>query len=244
MRQTGVSRGFSVYLDAVRFSAALWVVLAHFQAWGFAPAGMAAWLPSNGRDAVVLFFVLSGFVIAHSAGSKTARTYAVDRLARIYSVAMPIVLLSTGAALLAVALGYHTPSSIYSLEKLWVYLPLYFSFLGDAWYLKEVPYGIIPYWSLNYEFWYYALFGILLYLRGPQRWLALAAVLIVIGYKLWLLWPLWLAGAWLHTNRDRWAISQGLARGLMVASVAGYFVMETTHFDVLLWETGNAWVSN
>ncbi len=238
-----MNKGLSIYLDAVRFSAALWVLLAHFQVWNFAPDAVARWFPYSGRDAVVLFFVLSGFVIAHSASAKTARAYTIDRLARIYSVAIPVVLLSTGTTVLAVRLDYVDGSSIYQLEKLWFYLPLYFSFLGDAWHLKEIPYGNIPYWSLNFEFWYYALFGVAIYLRGTQRYLALAAILLVVGYKLWVMWPLWLAGVWLYTNRDRWTIGQRLARGLMAATAAAYLALEVTGIDALIWSAGREFVS-
>jgi hypothetical protein len=81
---------FSIYLDLLRFTAALWVVVAHLQNWG-----VARWLPDlSGRDAVVIFFVLSGLVITHAAQGRTFRQYAVARLARIYSVALPIILIA------------------------------------------------------------------------------------------------------------------------------------------------------
>ncbi len=229
----------SLYLDAMRFLAALWVVLAHFQAWGFAPPELAAWLPESGRDAVVLFFVLSGFVIAHTAGRKDGRTYAIDRMARIYSVAAPIVLVSTGLALWGVANGGDGYERFYQAEQIWLYLGVYFSFLGHAWTLQETPFANVPYWSLNFEVWYYVLFGVLFYLRGLLRTFLFAAVLLLVGFKLWILWPIWLAGVWLYHNAERWPLPQTLARVLVVLTVALYLAMEAWGIDRWLWEAGN-----
>ncbi|MEX0827705.1 MAG: acyltransferase family protein, partial [Haliea sp.] len=192
-----------MYLDGVRFLAALWVALAHFQAWGFAPPELAALLPESGRDAVILFFVLSGFVIAHTAGRKDGRTYVIDRAARIYSVAIPIVLAATLVALWGVGTGVAGYERFYQADNILLYLGVYFSFLGNAWFLHEAPFGIIPYWSLNFEVWYYVLFGALFYLRGLLRILVFGAVFLAVGFKLWLLWPVWLAGVWLYRHEGR-----------------------------------------
>ena len=58
----------SVYMDAVRLAAAFVVLLAHASELMF--EGVP--LPFPGKDAVIVFFVLSGFVIAFVAREKTA----------------------------------------------------------------------------------------------------------------------------------------------------------------------------
>lgn len=230
----------SLYLDALRFLAAFWVVLAHFQAWGFAPPEMAAVLPASGRDAVVLFFVLSGFVIAHTAGRKDGRSYLIDRAARIYSVAVPVVLASTAFALWGIAGGAEDHQWFYQADQILLYLGVYFSFLGSAWFLQEVPFGIIPYWSLNFEVWYYVLFGILFYMRGGWRIWAFVAVLLLVGFKLWLLWPVWLAGVWLYHNAGRWPLPRTPARALVAGTALAYLAMEASGFGDWLSQAGNA----
>lgn len=52
---------------------------------------------STGVQAVDAFFVLSGFVIAHVSAVKErdARTYFISRAARIYSVAIPAIILTS-----------------------------------------------------------------------------------------------------------------------------------------------------
>ena len=63
-----MNRGTSAYLDLLRFLCAAIVILVHadwLQIDGRLPL---VWrLPGAGHDAVIVFFVLSGFVIAHVA---------------------------------------------------------------------------------------------------------------------------------------------------------------------------------
>src|SRR4030095_922972 len=66
-RQRGIGamkRGLSLYLDVVRVSAALAVVVTHL-AYPELSGGMLAPWRLVGNDAVMVFFVLSGFVIAY-----------------------------------------------------------------------------------------------------------------------------------------------------------------------------------
>ena len=73
----------SIYLDAVRFLAAFFVFLDHF-ALGRISGGFLWQLRPLGDEAVTVFFVLSGFVIAYVTDTreKTAPAYVVSRVAR------------------------------------------------------------------------------------------------------------------------------------------------------------------
>ena len=88
---------FSLYLDALRFGAALIVLLSHFAYPRFTRGDYIAIREFNlGSDAVVFFFVLSGLVIAYTADSKdrSAGRFAFNRLTRLYSVVLPAILLT------------------------------------------------------------------------------------------------------------------------------------------------------
>ena len=61
-----MSRAFSIYLDAIRFLAALLVLFYHAN-WIYRPGIL---FTSLGHEAVVIFFVLSGFVIAYVAETR------------------------------------------------------------------------------------------------------------------------------------------------------------------------------
>lgn len=206
-----LERPFSLYLDLARLLAAVAVVVAHFGYFHILDDAQIAALPDFGREAVIAFFVLSGFVIAYSARHKHRglADFAVARAARLYSVALPMLLLSFGlAALVQQVFGAQVDDSGYELREPWLYLPFHLAFLGDAWSFVERPPWLLPYWSLDYEAWYYVLFGVFHFLDGRRRWLAVAIVLALVGPRLWLLLPVWLSGVALY----RWQQGQVLPR--------------------------------
>lgn len=91
-----MSRGFSVYLDAVRFAAAFVVLISHLAYPRFTRGDLQFirhW--DLGRDAVIIFFVLSGVVIAYAAERDgTLGTFVFNRVTRLYSVMAPALLLT------------------------------------------------------------------------------------------------------------------------------------------------------
>jgi peptidoglycan/LPS O-acetylase OafA/YrhL len=170
-------------------------------------------LSNLGRESVMVFFVLSGFVIAYTTEQKNqaARAYVLARCARIYSVALPVLLLAFAVTALAARLGVQS-ADVYPLQKPWLYIPFHLLFAGEMWNLAETPPWLLPYWSLGYEVWYYVLFGVLYYLRGAARVAAAAAVLALVGPKLWLLLPVWMSGVYLYHWQKSHAIERRLAR--------------------------------
>ena len=87
---------FSVYLDLLRFGAAMMVLLFHMRNLKIGPDKLLNLIPAKGHDFVVLFFVLSGYVISATVDRKnqSLRDYALDRMARVYSVAIPALIFS------------------------------------------------------------------------------------------------------------------------------------------------------
>lgn len=182
-----IPHGLSVYLDLVRFGAATLVVLSHL--WTLAVPNHP--LPWPGHSAVVIFFVLSGFVISHAARPELGlRGYLHHRIARIY----PVVLGAAALSLLLAAFGVNTMQYAGTRGSDALDVALNVTFLAQTWANVALPYNG-PFWSLNYEVWYYILFGIWCY--HPSRWLLLCAVLLA-GPKILLLMPVWLLGVWLH----------------------------------------------
>lgn len=218
MQPSPLDRPFSLYLDLVRTLAACAVVAAHFGFFHILSAQQTAAVPDFGREAVIAFFVLSGFVIAYSAEHKnrTLPDYAIARAARLYSVVLPVLLLAFVLASTVDGLTHAPIDDSYQLHKPWAYIPFHLVFLGDAWGFAERPPWLLPYWSLDYEAWYYALFGAAWYLKGRRRLVAVALVLAIVGPRLWLLLPVWLSGVALY----RWQKTAVLPRGLALAGWA------------------------
>ena len=190
-----IPQHFSAYLDLVRFAAAVGVVLYHLKTNEVGPPAILRILPGIGHEFVVVFFVLSGYVIAAAVDKKPASLgdYALDRLARIYSVAVPTLLISTATAL---GMGLGTVGEAFT------GLAANLTFVGQSWSANVIPPTNPAFWSLCYEVMYYALFGCAMYLRGGARVAACVAVAAIAGPKVLLLLPCWLAGVAAYHWRD------------------------------------------
>jgi peptidoglycan/LPS O-acetylase OafA/YrhL len=212
---------FSLYLDLVRGCAALAVVVSHFAYFDVFDDAQIARLPDFGREAVIAFFVLSGFVVSHSARHRnhTLADYAAARCARVYSVALPMLLLAFAVAAAVQGFGLGPVKGGYQLHKPWLYLPFHLLFMGELWGFVEQPPWLVPYWSLNYEVWYYVLFGAACYLRGGRRVVACTLILALAGPRLWLLLPVWLSGVALYHWHGRFAPGPGVARAGWLCTV-------------------------
>ena len=149
-----MTTALSLYLDALRFTAAVFVFVGHYSAQRH--SGGLFWQAfSHGRTAVLVFFVLSGFVIAWITETKerTLEEYALSRAARLYSVILPVFLIMAALD----ALGSAIDPRLYELEwRLSTVHPLVgyalsVVFLGQSWTLDVAPRSDLPFWSLNCE---------------------------------------------------------------------------------------------
>jgi peptidoglycan/LPS O-acetylase OafA/YrhL len=218
----------SVYLDLVRFLAALTVCIGHLS--GARLTGGLLWQVAPFMSAAVaIFFVLSGFVIGHvtSQRERTARDYVLSRAARIYSVALPALVFTLALDSIGrfIRPDLYTQSWGYVADgRLWQFLSGAL-FLNQLWFLNVTQGSMLPYWSLSFEVWYYIIFGLALF--APPRWRVVAAVaaLAVAGPRAAVMFPLWLLGAWcahaVGRLPQRSAVGWPLFLGSIVL-VAGY----------------------
>lgn len=186
----------SLYLNGVRFIASLLVFIYHmgyFAQWRVPVVG------NYGNEAVIEFFILSGFVISYTAQNRHPDflDYMLSRLARLWSIAIPAIILTClldhiGEAL---APAVYAPLVPYSTVK-WIIAGLVNGvFLSQFWSFGLWPGSNGPYWSIAYEFWYYVLFGIAFYGAGRRRAMAMIGALLLAGPKIVAAFPVWLIGA-------------------------------------------------
>ncbi|WP_370400594.1 acyltransferase family protein [Sulfitobacter sp. JB4-11] len=207
-----MNRGFSNYLDVLRFGAAFVVLISHF-AYPRFTEGRYLWVRelNLGSDAVVLFFVLSGLVIAFVAQTKdhAGRQFAFNRATRLLSVALPALLLGYLLDRMGMALFpdfYDSP--FYAPLPLAEQLARGLSFTNE-WGGLEARLGTNgPYWSLSYEVAYYALFAVAWYLTGALRAVLLVLGVWLVGLNILLLMPAWLMGVWVWRCLDRGLLPQ------------------------------------
>jgi peptidoglycan/LPS O-acetylase OafA/YrhL len=235
-----MTRSESIYLDVVRLTAAVLVVVTHAVQNELLPLSWAAYVPDLGREAVIVFFVLSGYVIAFSAETKYASLdrYFISRASRLYSVALPVLLIAFVVDSSAMYFNGSTYPHEYQYERFYFYIPFHLLFLGEIWAVAERPFTADPYWSLSYEAWYYVWFATLFYFCGWRRVILFLLVALVVGYQHLILFPIWLSGVALYRNRERLVLSIVAARIGMILSGAAVVVLEYSGGDIWLWQLG------
>jgi peptidoglycan/LPS O-acetylase OafA/YrhL len=216
-------------LDAIRGTSALAVMLYHLRGLFFVDfpylankslpvAGLYA-VTGYGHQAVMIFFVLSGYFIGTSvmvsvSGQEWSwRAYLVSRITRLQLVLLPALVLGALWDRIGMRISQAAPIYFGSLYKFYgpsvalrSTIPV---FLGNLFFLQSIVSPVFgsntPLWSLSYEFWYYILFPALIlaasaYVRTRMRILyaCLASFLLwFIGPLISLYFLIWLGGAFL-----------------------------------------------
>lgn len=213
----------SVFLDILRVVAAFVVFFGHCaQYWS---GEIFQVMKHVGHDAVVVFFVLSGYVIAFSALGKArdGKSYALARLSRLYSVVLPALALTLVLQLVGTALNPHFYATVVRHHD-WFRMILSGFFLQEFWMASASPATNLPLWSLGYEFWYYAIFGAAVFIR-PTRWkiLVTGGLILLVGYKVALLMPVWLTGVALFLYGKKLTMPRWLAQLGFIVALAGFY---------------------
>jgi peptidoglycan/LPS O-acetylase OafA/YrhL len=233
----------SLYLDALRFGAAFTVLVSHYAA-GRYSGGLFWQVMPYGRIAVLVFFVLSGFVIAWVTETResTLEDYSLSRVARLYSVIVPAFIATAALDQIAMAIDPRLYAQQWGLGPVHTLLGFALSavFLGASWTLSAQPGSNVPYWSLNYEAWYYIIFAAAVFLRGRRRIVVTGAAALLAGPKILLLLPVWLMGVaawrWRAAVRPRWGAL------VAVGAVAGFIALEALGGQQLFGQPGTQWV--
>jgi peptidoglycan/LPS O-acetylase OafA/YrhL len=224
--------GTSLYLDIVRFAAALTVFIEHFREhtkigfaafWGNHPFWYSHWYPFS-QSAVTVFFVLSGYVIAHvlATRERTPIDYAASRLARLYSVVLPALLL-TAVCNYLIELRYPTAFQAFQSGGT---TGVTLSYLGTAvfvnrfWLWPDLDPPNTPFWTLSFEAFYYLSIAILVFARGRGRILSILVLILVAGPTMVVLAPTWLLGYLAYQVARRWQARARLVIPLWLVSLA------------------------
>jgi peptidoglycan/LPS O-acetylase OafA/YrhL len=217
----------SVHLDVIRGVSAVAVLVYHLRGLFFVdypllasrsllPSGLYAFT-GYGHQAVIVFFVLSGYFIGTSVMESVGqqlwswRTYLVSRLTRLQLVLLPALVLGAIWDRIGMRISDAAPLYYGALYKFYVpsvalrsTVPV---FLGNFFFLQSIISPVFgsngPLWSLSYEFWYYILFPALVLaaaawvrMRFRILYLLLAFFLMwFVGAQIRLYFLIWLAGA-------------------------------------------------
>lgn len=180
-------------------------------------------LPASdyGHSSVIVFFVLSGFVIAYITDTKERFwvTYSASRLSRVYSVAVPALILTV--LLDSIGRQLYPGSYDYPFDQFVVRLASSLLMLNEVWFASITTFSNVPYWSICYELWYYVVFGVLTFLPGRVAWWTAGGLLLGLGPKIIMLAPIWGAGVVLYRWRALQTLPMVWALAILSLSVLG-----------------------
>jgi peptidoglycan/LPS O-acetylase OafA/YrhL len=229
------------WLDLVRGLAALEVCANHVRRLLLLPYSelpAPSWLDklvylstAFAHQAVVIFFVLSGYFVAgsvaqaHERGSWSWSSYAIQRLSRLWSVLLPCLLLTglwdTFGSGLSGGAGYNGLLKDLMFSAGENHAPLdgsFTTFIGNFFFLQTIKVDMfgsnLALWSLANEFWYYAIFPLLFLAlaRGTKFFSRVLYAVLAIALCWQLPWEIlksglvWLFGyaAWWINRHERW----------------------------------------
>jgi len=173
-------------VQALRAVACLLVVTYHVRLAAGGAASIRAW--PNGAAGVDLFFVISGYVMVASTRGPVARAYAwrvflARRVRRIVPLYWLLTAAKFGVTVAAPGLTPHTLPTLWNACASLLFIPA----RDAAGAIRPVlPVG----WSLNFEFFFYALFTAALALRLSPLWLTpVLGAVAVAGFFYSPAWP-------------------------------------------------------
>lgn len=243
-------RNVSTFLDRTRWVAALLVAAGHLRNflmvdWSAVTrhdslTGSFYWLTGFGRIAVIVFFVLSGYLVGGRAfvtiesGAFNPKSYALNRLSRLYPpllVAIVLtVLFDTVGLHFGNAFGYYSHPNTYHVAGEFASVPDTLNgrtALLNLLFLQTIlgpTFGSdTPLWSLANEFWYYVigpLAGLCLFGTIRSRVMLIPALVLLLATVLWLndsialLSATWFAGAFAYQYSK--PLPQAATRSLFV----------------------------
>ena len=186
---------------------------------------------------VIVFFVLSGFLITMSANRPgiTFREFMIARLGRLYSVLIPALTFSILLSVLLEGFGLIAKGGIENNDQLLSRFFLNFSFLSQSWTLCATPPLNRPFWSVSYEFMYYLLIAGYMLIKPAFKWIFLTVVLLVMGLKVFLLFPAWLIGSFLYFISLKKDLKTAIAFPIFIATtvIIAIAIIHPTYFPLV-----------
>jgi peptidoglycan/LPS O-acetylase OafA/YrhL len=270
-----ISEKFSAELSAIRWIAAFFVVISHVRTMLFVDYADVSrknilteafyFVTGFGHEAVIVFFVISGFLVGGiaarklSAGRFDAKDFAIHRFSRIYIVLIPALL--AGYALDHAGFSFFDDAALYAHSERYRVNGLlsrqmgWDTFVGNALMLQDISVTVAgsngPLWSLAYEWWYYCIFFCILVLLAPKRSIptrfaclvAIAALATLLPPKVLVWFLIWLTGVAIAFYPSRWrAPPPWLAYGVLLGALAWARVRHANPYHSLLYDFAHDFV--
>jgi peptidoglycan/LPS O-acetylase OafA/YrhL len=225
----------SVYLDVLRFALSALVVVAHISQPAFS-SSLSVDVTEIAIGAVGGFFILSGYTISSIIKSESrfdARSFLVDRLTRLWSVAVPAMVITVLLDLFSMTINPHFYESHFSVKNAAGKVILNLAFGAQSWGRNASPMSNSPFWSLNYEAGFYVLYAAfaVAILKRSRWWLPLIAA-AAIGPAILATFFLWCVPTFLFATAI-FALEMQEPRNDM-HSVRGLIKLVFDHFGIII----------
>ena len=264
-----ITENTSIWLDWARAIAALIVLSGHCRSicfLNYSSGGTGGnflffpfyYITGFGHQAVVVFFVMSGYLVGGSVLKELIERdriqfgrYAISRIVRIHSVLVPALLLGgmfdfLGIHWLQVNDIYAHSHYKYVLSWNVVEHLNVVTFLGNLACLHTIFVGVFgsngPLWSLAIEFWFYFLFPSILISVWKERSLPTRLLSICTSILLFcllggeLLWfPIWLAGVGIRLLPSKFTIKRPISLSIFLAALFAIKSPLSGHFGLELF---------
>lgn len=225
MKQGLIQEDISNFLNLSRWFSAFVVIIGHVRNLVFPPFvelvdphifwKLFYFLTSFGHEAVMIFFVISGYLIGGEVisefkdGTFKWTKYLVSRITRLYIVLIPALLITVFYDNIG-HLWFDAYDRYFFVDQ---NEDLYTFFINL--FMLQTSYGLTfgsnnVLWSLAYEFWYYLLFPLIVqsfYTKDSQKLVPLILIILIIAiidWKIILYFSIWLAGVgtWYIKNKE------------------------------------------
>lgn len=200
-----------------------------------------AFITGFGHQAVMVFFIMSGWLVGGSLLNKAGQpgaiaNYAIDRATRLWTVLIPTFGLTL---LFGLATGALRPNGIdFSAANEFSAL----SFAGNLLGLQRVALsdfgGNYALWSLANETWYYAMFPLLVLLFTARRHsvriasgAALALAAAALPAVITMYFAVWLLGVGFSRVRIEWSVKARCAWLVLLSATVAYFRLTGNNDD-------------
>lgn len=195
----------SLYLDLIRFFASLGVLFEHISS-KLITSDIFWWRLGNyGSISVIVFFVLSGYVIAYVSSSRESDlgAYFYSRISRLYSVVLPALILTFAFD----SFGMFINPDFYNIKTILWRPESWSGYISSLFFVNEYQifnFGGIspgtngPYWSLSFEATYYLIAGIVIFFPRKMAIPTAIVILLIAGRTIAALLPVWMLGYYLY----------------------------------------------
>jgi peptidoglycan/LPS O-acetylase OafA/YrhL len=219
-----------IFLDFFRLGASLLVYFIHaYSQWFPFRASASANKLNPAHAPVYVFFILSGYVITHTTTVKNrgGSQYIQARLSRLYSILIPALLITAICEVLVFLIDPALRDQFSRGSSFQRYM-ISGLFLNEIWFFSAAPPFNGPLWSLSFEFWFYVIFGIGVYIKKSKKIFFILLTCLIAGPKIVIMMPIWLLG-YLAYRLPRPGISRSLSwilvfLCLVIATVLVFYI--------------------